>query len=84
MDPAGPNFEEDSPNAKKRLNADDAEFVDIIHGDAGFYGVNCSIGMADFWPNNGTRTQRGCPPTNATIDQNEKRKHEHEPFSPKN
>lgn len=74
MDPAGPNFEDNSPNAKNRLEGDDADFVDIIHGDAGFYGVNCSIGMADFWPNNGTRTQRGCPPTNAPISQNENRK----------
>lgn len=77
LDPAGPNFESDAANARNSLKKYDAEFVDVIHGDAGFYGISKSIGTVDFWPNNGTRIQRGCPPTNASISENETRKFNH-------
>lgn len=33
------------------LSKDDAEFVDVIHTDAGIYGAPISTGTADFWPN---------------------------------
>lgn len=39
----------------------DAEFVDVIHTDAGVYGYPFQIGTADFYPNSGHRYQPGCP-----------------------
>jgi len=40
--------------------------VDIIHTDYGYYGVNKYTGTVDFFPNNGSRIQPGCP-LNATF-----------------
>ncbi|XP_060524419.1 uncharacterized protein LOC132700864 [Cylas formicarius] len=58
MDPAGPLFTK-WPNSLK-LDADDAEFVDVIHTDAGIFGYPSQIGHADFWPNRGLAPQPGC------------------------
>lgn len=43
-----------------RLSEEDAEFVDVVHTDAGHYGFIKPIGHADFYPNGGT-AQPGCP-----------------------
>ncbi|XP_077289223.1 pancreatic triacylglycerol lipase-like isoform X2 [Arctopsyche grandis] len=43
------------------INANDAEFVDIVHTDAGFYGAPVATGSLDFWPNGGVGKQPGCP-----------------------
>lgn len=58
LDPALPGFTfEGIPN----LGPEDAELVDVIHTDAGFFGFTRQNGHIDFWPNNGTRVQPGCP-----------------------
>lgn len=58
LDPAFsmPAFSERS----KRLNANDAEFVDIIHTDGGILGNLWQMGDADFFPNQGIPLQPGC------------------------
>lgn len=61
LDPAGPLFSK-MLKMVRRLNRDDARFVDVIHTDAGFFGDNHRCGTVDFWPNGGSRFQPGCPP----------------------
>lgn len=79
LDPAGPNFEGEVPNAESCMSADDAEFVDVIHGDAGYYGFNQALGTCDFWPNEGIRDQPGCPSSTDTgVTQMEDNKCSHE------
>ncbi|EDV23026.1 uncharacterized protein TRIADDRAFT_57869 [Trichoplax adhaerens] len=51
LDPAGPKFV-GLANAVK-LDKTDADFVDIIHSDAGTFGTTEPSGHLDFWPNNG-------------------------------
>ncbi|KAF9412372.1 hypothetical protein HW555_009117 [Spodoptera exigua] len=60
LDPAYPSF---YPGGLllQHVNAGDAEFVDVIHTDAGGYGAPVPTGTADFWPNGGQRPQPGCP-----------------------
>ncbi|KAG5878261.1 hypothetical protein JTB14_026697 [Gonioctena quinquepunctata] len=58
MDPAGPLFKK-WPKSH-RLDASDAEFVDVIHTDAGIFGFPRSVGHVDFWPNQGIAPQPGC------------------------
>ena len=58
MDPAGPRFVGLVPS--KRLSADDALFVDIIHTDGGVLGYHEPMGHVDFFPNGGTALQNGC------------------------
>lgn len=43
----------------KNLNADDATFVDTIHGESKYFGSPSSIGHASFWINGGI-TQPNC------------------------
>lgn len=57
LDPAGPLF---SLNSTVFLTKKDAEFVDIIHTDGGFYGMSVAFATADFYPNDGVRAQSGC------------------------
>ncbi|XP_025155076.1 phospholipase A1 member A-like [Harpegnathos saltator] len=57
LDPAGPNFN-DYPELC--LSSSDARFVDIIHTDQGYYGINLNRGTVDFFPNGGYRLQPGC------------------------
>lgn len=47
-----------------RINKDDAQFVDVIHTDAWFYGAPKNTGTVDFWPNGGKTLQPGCPRRN--------------------
>ncbi|XP_018569957.1 lipase member H-like [Anoplophora glabripennis] len=58
MDPAGPLFRKWPKSLK--LDASDAEFVDVIHTDAGIFGYPTPIGHVDFWPNQGISPQPGC------------------------
>ncbi|XP_022814759.1 inactive pancreatic lipase-related protein 1-like [Spodoptera litura] len=60
LDPAYPSFYP-STYLLQHVNAGDAEFVDVIHTDAGGYGAPVPTGTADFWPNGGHRVQPGCP-----------------------
>ncbi|KAJ8670682.1 hypothetical protein QAD02_001941 [Eretmocerus hayati] len=57
LDPAGPLFH----LLETHLSSKDASFVDTIHTDAGFYGINRATGLASFYPNGGRRIQPGCP-----------------------
>ncbi|XP_043267321.1 lipase member H-like [Venturia canescens] len=57
LDPAGPLFN----FIGRHLSYADAQFVDIIHTDAGFYGITRITGTVDFFPNKGRRIQPGCP-----------------------
>jgi pimeloyl-ACP methyl ester carboxylesterase len=56
LDPAGPHFPVVAPDA---LKPDDARFVDVVHSDD-IFGSLIPRGMADFYPNRGTRGQPGC------------------------
>ncbi|XP_006262768.2 pancreatic lipase-related protein 2 [Alligator mississippiensis] len=64
LDPAGPYFHSTPPEV--RLDPSDAEFVDVIHSNAGrlFFdfavGINQPSGHLDFYPNGG-KTMPGCP-----------------------
>ncbi|KAL4705593.1 hypothetical protein ACJJTC_004470 [Scirpophaga incertulas] len=60
LDPAFPNFYPDGIFLK-HIRDTDAEFVDIIHTDAGGYGAPVPTGTVDFWPNGGRSVQPGCP-----------------------
>ncbi|XP_055917532.1 phospholipase A1 member A-like isoform X2 [Eupeodes corollae] len=56
LDPAFPLF---GPFFKPNINQNDADFVQIIHTEAGTFGQPVSSGHVDFWPNGG-RGQPGC------------------------
>lgn len=58
MDPAGPLFTKWPKSLK--LDSADAEFVDVIHTDAGIFGYPRAVGHVDFWPNRGISPQPGC------------------------
>lgn len=58
LDPAFPLYVFSSPSS--RLSSSDANFVDIIHTDAGLLGYPWPLGHADFFPNGGTPLQPGC------------------------
>ncbi|XP_050664990.1 pancreatic lipase-related protein 2-like [Leptidea sinapis] len=60
LDPAFPGFYPDGI-LMEHVSEKDAEFVDIIHTDAGAYGAPVRTGTADFWPNGGKSVQPGCP-----------------------
>ncbi|XP_063532013.1 pancreatic lipase-related protein 2-like isoform X2 [Cydia strobilella] len=60
LDPAFPAFYPDGV-MMEHVSAKDAEFVDVIHTDAGGYGAPVRTGTADFWPNGGKSIQPGCP-----------------------
>ncbi|XP_072938872.1 inactive pancreatic lipase-related protein 1-like [Epargyreus clarus] len=60
LDPAFPAFYPDGV-MMEHVSERDAEFVDVIHTDAGGYGAPVRTGTADFWPNGGKSIQPGCP-----------------------
>lgn len=57
MDPAGPLFEH--VDESERLDAGDADFVDVIHTCTILYGMKEPVGHVDFYPNGGNN-QAGC------------------------
>ncbi|XP_049296739.1 lipase member H-like [Anopheles funestus] len=57
LDPAGPLFAGDQPS--ERVDAFDAEYVEVIHTNKGLLGHSDALGQADFYPNGG-RSQPGC------------------------
>lgn len=62
LDPAFPGFFPAILGV--HLSRTDADFVDVIHTDAWFYGSPASKATVDFWPNNGKSLQPGCPKRN--------------------
>ncbi|XP_056633142.1 probable phospholipase A1 magnifin [Diorhabda sublineata] len=61
LDPALPEFSLKDPS--KRLSKESAEYVDVIHTDAGVFGFPLALGHADFFPNGGRALQPGCQPS---------------------
>ncbi|XP_026669191.1 pancreatic triacylglycerol lipase-like [Ceratina calcarata] len=57
LDPALPNFY--SSGQGTRVSKGDANYVQVIHTNAGGLGYKSSIGDADYFPNGGTK-QNGC------------------------
>jgi hypothetical protein len=60
LDPALPGFGKFSVVNHNMLERNDARFVDIIHTCGGFLAQEDQIGHADFYPNNGRRSQPTC------------------------
>lgn len=61
LDAAGPLFE--TPlrvPENRRLTKTDADFVDSIHSNVGFFGFLSPFSDADFYVNNGGPVQPGC------------------------
>ncbi|XP_017494544.1 PREDICTED: inactive pancreatic lipase-related protein 1-like [Rhagoletis zephyria] len=58
LDPAGPGFV--TQNLSEKLDASDAEFVDVIHTDPFFYSTLDRSGHVDFYPNLEKFFQPGC------------------------
>ncbi|XP_049778976.1 phospholipase A1-like [Schistocerca cancellata] len=60
LDPAGPGYDDnENPENEKMLDQEDAEFVQVIHTNAGVLGYKYTLGDADFFPNGGSE-QPGC------------------------
>ena len=57
LDPASLYFITDRTSF--RLDESDAQYVDVIHTDAGVFGTTLASGHTDFWPNGGS-SQPGC------------------------
>ncbi|XP_020897507.1 inactive pancreatic lipase-related protein 1 [Exaiptasia diaphana] len=57
LDPASPGYK--GTHIDVRLDATDAEFVDVIHSDSPRIGTPDKSGKLDFWPNGGG-SQPGC------------------------
>lgn len=64
LDPAAPMFEFSALGYMKppwlAVSRDDAQFMDVVHTDAGQYGMKSPVGHVDFYPNGGVRAQPGC------------------------
>lgn len=57
LDPSGPGFWFSGPS--KRLDRTDANYVEVIHTNAGILGMTTAIGTSDFYVNGGS-LQPGC------------------------
>lgn len=57
LDPASPLFSLD--NEDRRLAKGDADYVEVIHSNAGILGLSYPMGDASFYPNGG-KSQPGC------------------------
>ncbi|XP_015182533.1 PREDICTED: lipase member H-like [Polistes dominula] len=57
LDPAGPGYHNSDPN--KRIHKSHADYVQVIHTNAGKLGLGGNIGMSDFHMNGG-KSQPGC------------------------
>ncbi|XP_073838061.1 lipase member H [Musca autumnalis] len=58
LDPAGVFFNESTPH-DERLSSHDAEFVEVVHTNAGYLGFHGPCGHVDYYPNGGVQ-QPGC------------------------
>ncbi|KRG02542.1 inactive pancreatic lipase-related protein 1 [Drosophila mojavensis] len=58
LDPAGPGFM--TNRLSDKLDASDADFVDVIHTDPFFFSLLPAMGHADFYPNLDHFSQPGC------------------------
>lgn len=58
LDPAGVFFNASTPH-DERLTADDADFVEVVHTNAGYLGFQTPCGHVDYYPNGGVH-QPGC------------------------
>ena len=58
LDPAGPFFANEHKDV--RLDATDADFVDVIHTDSDFCGLPQMSGHIDFYVNGGETQPYGC------------------------
>ncbi|KAJ3625097.1 hypothetical protein MTP99_018662 [Tenebrio molitor] len=61
LDPAFPEYSLRDPS--RRLTRTDADYIDVIHTDAGIFGLPIAVGHADFFPNGGRALQPGCQPS---------------------
>ncbi|XP_045475788.1 putative endothelial lipase [Harmonia axyridis] len=61
LDPAFPEFS--IQDTSRRLTVTDADYIDVIHTDAGIFGIPVPLGHADFYPNEGKALQPGCQPS---------------------
>ncbi|XP_044759394.1 pancreatic triacylglycerol lipase [Coccinella septempunctata] len=61
LDPAFPEFS--IQDTSRRLTLTDADYIDVIHTDAGIFGIPVPLGHADFYPNEGKALQPGCQPS---------------------
>ncbi|KAK9885318.1 hypothetical protein WA026_010811 [Henosepilachna vigintioctopunctata] len=61
LDPAFPEFP--IQDTSRRLTRSDADYIDVIHTDAGIFGIPVPLGHADFYPNEGKALQPGCQPS---------------------
>ncbi|CAH1407427.1 unnamed protein product [Nezara viridula] len=59
LDPAKPGFH--NVPIEKRLNTNNAKYVDCIHTCVGTLGLTEAICTTDFYPNGGKNMQPGCP-----------------------
>lgn len=64
LDPAGPVFVSRPPS--RRLSADDADIVVVVHTDGGAFGYYLACGTIDFYVNGGIPIQPGCD-SNGTL-----------------
>ncbi|KDR14939.1 phospholipase A1 1-like isoform X2 [Zootermopsis nevadensis] len=65
LDPAKPKFEIRTND--ERLDAGDAEFVQVIHTASGFLSFLEPVGHADFYPNGGKAPQPPCSAEEALV-----------------
>jgi pimeloyl-ACP methyl ester carboxylesterase len=60
LDPAGPGFRNILLTNEDKLDANDADIVDVIHTDGGVLGLYKPLGTFDIYINGGTRIQPDC------------------------
>merc|ERR1719422_2578849 len=65
LDPAGFMFHTVPP--EERIDASDAEIVDVIHTAGLWVGTDGVVGDIDFYPNGGTAKQAGCEDENFQL-----------------
>ncbi|KAK9890748.1 hypothetical protein WA026_012096 [Henosepilachna vigintioctopunctata] len=68
LDPAGPYFRLPIIFENERLSREDAEIVDVIHTDGGFFGFDEPLGTVDIYVNGGRRRQPGCHDAEPMFD----------------
>lgn len=68
LDPAGQQFTETTP-ANEKLTSGDADYVEVIHTNAGIYGYRMPCGHVDYYVNGG-KLQPGCSVTDNVCSHN--------------